>query len=280
MSGRKIGILLGDSANPFWRSKIEEYRRQAPACGFEVLFREGRDPRDPGMQAEALVGLYGEGCGALIVNPLTSDNLVPALQEAPVPVLDVGPKCDPGRVRGIPLYHPVPVVDFEAQGALAAEAVLAKRPLSGEGWAVLVAGFGGARQSEGRCRGALAVFRRAFPAERILTVHADFDGERARSALKGLSDRLDVRAVFCANDVMALGALEAFEERGAEPPPIGGVDAIPEALEAVGQGRLAGTVGIDPGVVVRGVFTAVSDVLDGRVPRAEALVRPVPHRGC
>ena len=116
------------------------------------------------------------------------------------------------------------------------------------------AGFCGARQSDGRCHGALRTFRRVFPAERILTVHADFDRGSARSALRALADRLDVRAVFCANDLMALGALEAFEERGMKPPPIGGVDAIPEAREAVLQGRLAGTAGIAADAVVRGVY--------------------------
>ena len=279
--GRTIAVLLADTANPFWRSKVEAYRRQAPDWGFEVVFREGDDPRDPKAQAETLLTLYREGCEAVILNPLTSDNLVPALRDAPVPVLDVGPKCDPTLVRDIARYHPVWVANFEEQGALAAEAVLSQSPSPREGWAILIAGFPGARQSEGRCRGALSVFRRAFPEARILTVHADFDRKRARSALRELSGRLDIHAVFCANDLMALGALEAFEERGVTPPPIGGVDAIPEALEALRQGRLAGTVGIDPEAVVRGVYQTLSEVLAGRILcglRPEPFVRPVLYR--
>ena len=242
------------------------------------MFREGRDPRDPERQAEALRAMYGEGCDALILNPLTPDNLVLALGDAPAPILDVGPKCDPVLVRDIARYHPIRVADFEEQGVLAAEAVLSGLSSPGEGWAILIAGFCGARQSDGRCRGALRTLRRVFPAERILTVHADFDRGSARSALRALAGRLDVRAVFCANDLMALGALEAFEERGVKPPPIGGVDAIPEAREAVREGRLAGTVGIAADEVVRGVYEAVSEVLKGRVPRAEPLVRSVPYR--
>ena len=275
---RRIGILLGDTANPFWRSKAEAYRRQAPEWGFEVAFREGKDARDPGMQAEALLRMYDEGHDALIVNPLNSDNLAPAIRRSPVPLLDVGPKCDPSLVRDCLRYHPVRVADFREQGALSAESVLAMLTSPGEGWAVVVAGFCGARQSEGRCRGALDVFRRVFPLDRIVTVYADFDRTRARAALRSLTERLDVRAVFCANDVMALGALAAFEERSVGRPPIGGVDAIPEALEAVRDGRLAGTVGIPEEAVVQGVYEAVSDVLAGRAPRAEPLVRSVLYR--
>ena len=84
--------------------------------------------------------------------------------------------------------------------------------------------------------------------------------------------------MFCANDLMALGALEAFEERGMKPPPIGGVDAIPEAREAVREGRLAGTVGITADKVIQNVYEAISEVLKGRVPRAAPLVRSVPYR--
>ena len=129
----KVGILLADSANPFWRSKVEEYLRQAPDWGFEIVFREGRDPRDPERQAEALRAMYGEGCDALVLNPLTSDNLVPALGDAPAPILDVGPKCDPVLVRDIARYHPIRVSDFEEQGVLAAEAVLSGLSSPGEG---------------------------------------------------------------------------------------------------------------------------------------------------
>ena len=43
----KVGILLADSANPFWRNKVEEYLRQAPDWGFEIVFREGREHRYP-----------------------------------------------------------------------------------------------------------------------------------------------------------------------------------------------------------------------------------------
>lgn len=275
---RRIGILLGDTANPFWKSKAEAYRRQAPEWGFEVAFREGKDARDPGMQGEALLRMYDEGYDALIVNPLTSDNLVPAIRSSPVPLLDVGPKCEPSLVLDCPRYHPVGVTDFEEQGSLSAGAVLAKLTSPGEGWAVIVAGFCGARQSEGRCRGALDAFRRGFSADRIVTLYADFDRTRAEAALRSLTERLDILAVFCANDVMALGALEAFEKRGVGLPPIGGVDAIPEALEAVRDGRLAGTVGISEEAVVRGVYEAVSEVLVGRVPSTEPLVRSVLYR--
>ncbi|MEM5780232.1 MAG: substrate-binding domain-containing protein, partial [Lawsonibacter sp.] len=48
--------------------------------------------------------------------------------------------------------------------------------------------------------------------------------------------------VFANNDDMALGAIDAFHEKGAELPLVVGVDATAPALEAVKSGELYGTV--------------------------------------
>ena len=272
---RHIGILLCDTANPFWRSKKDAYREQAAESGFQVHFHEAADSLSPKMQADLLKQLYSAGYDAVIVNPLTSDNLLEAIQAAPFPVLDVGPKCDPARAKEILNYHPLWVTDFVLQGSMAASALVEGLSPSPEGMALIVAGIDGARQSVGRCRGAADVFRRLFPTERILCIHADFERGRARAALLALAGRIDLAAVFCANDLMAMGAVEAFEELGLTLPPIGGVDAIDEALAALRAGRLAATVGISEPEVVRGVDRARADVLAGRQLPDRPLVQSV-----
>lgn len=54
-----------------------------------------------------------------------------------------------------------------------------------------------------------------------------------------------IEVVFCNNDTMALGAMEAIEEAGRvvnEDIFLVGIDALPEALEALMEGRITGTV--------------------------------------
>ena len=55
-----------------------------------------------------------------------------------------------------------------------------------------------------------------------------------------------IKAVWAANDDMALGALEALRAAGlAGKVPVVGVDGIPEAVEAVGKGEMRATVSSD-----------------------------------
>ena len=62
---------------------------------------------------------------------------------------------------------------------------------------------------------------------------------------KGIKDGLDPEAIICNNDAMALGAIDAVEQAGLKPGEdvyIVGVDALPEAIEMVQEGKLLGTV--------------------------------------
>ncbi len=54
-------------------------------------------------------------------------------------------------------------------------------------------------------------------------------------------------AVWCANDSMAMGSLEALRAKGlAGKVPVAGADAIPEMLEAIKKGEAVATASTDP----------------------------------
>lgn len=55
----------------------------------------------------------------------------------------------------------------------------------------------------------------------------------------------DIEVVFCNNDAMALGAITALKDAKIEKnkrPLVVGIDGIPEAIEAIGEGNMEGTV--------------------------------------
>lgn len=274
---KKIGILLADTNNPFWHEKIAEYRRLAPAFGFNIALRSAKDPNDPQEQCNELLQMAEENYDALIVNPLTGDNLLTAISNLPFPVFDIGPKCYPEKTSGIGNYFPVPVTDFEEQGFLAGEALVSELNSTGEGWALIIGGFREARQSSLRCRGAFKAFRTAFAQERIITVYADFNSEHAFRVIEELAPKLDLRAVFCANDLMALGAARALRTTCCvdRKVPVGGVDAIPEALEALEDARLFCTVRLPHEAVVNGVYHVISDWFEGIPPSKNPLTSSV-----
>jgi len=117
--------------------------------------------------------------------------------------------------------------------------------LGGRGNIVILEGTAGSVTSKAR----LAGFRQAvqqFPNVHVLAVHAgEYQHDPARSVMEqwlGMFPRID--GILCANDVMALGAIEAMQAAGRMVPLVG-VNALPEAIVALKQGTLLATVDFD-----------------------------------
>lgn len=67
--------------------------------------------------------------------------------------------------------------------------------------------------------------------------------ETTRTLLTQYGD--EVGGVWAANDDMALGAVQALEAAGVEGVAVAGIDAVPEALEAIAAGTMTATVSSD-----------------------------------
>ena len=86
----------------------------------------------------------------------------------------------------------------------------------------------------------------------------------------GLAGKGKPDVIVCANDDMALGAMEAAKARGFNDIKIYGFDALPEALKAVKDGGMQATIEQFPGEQSREAMrVAVAFARDGKKP-AEA----------
>ena len=76
----------------------------------------------------------------------------------------------------------------------------------------------------------------------------------------------DIEVIFCGNDAMALGALEAVTEGGrtvGQDVYLIGIGGNADALSAISQGKLTGTVAADTQAKTERVFAAVKTLLEG-----------------
>jgi ABC-type sugar transport system substrate-binding protein len=119
-----------------------------------------------------------------------------------------------------------------------------------------------------------AIKRRKGQATLHQVVSADWDLGLARKRCRVLHRRHpQAKVIWTASDPMAMGAMKAIQDRGLKPGHdviIGGVDATPEAMDMIEEGRLFATVG---GHVMDGGWATVllNDYLRGielnRIPR-------------
>ncbi len=77
------------------------------------------------------------------------------------------------------------------------------------------------------------------------SVRGDYQRDIASNAMVSLlAAVVEFDGVIAANDTMALGALDVLQKRGLHRPVVG-INAIPEAVEAIRQGRMLATVDFD-----------------------------------
>jgi ribose transport system substrate-binding protein len=119
------------------------------------------------------------------------------------------------------------------------------RKLDGHGDIVILEGTPASATSRERLNG----FHAALAEHPGVTVCASLPGEYqrdvARDAFARAGERVKgVDAVLCANDVMALGVLDALMD-SARRPLVVGVNAIPEAITAIAAGHMLATANFD-----------------------------------
>ncbi len=217
-----------------------------------------------------------KGVNAIVISPLDVNALSPAVQEAvsaKVPVVTIDRRIN--GVQGILAHVGADnVKGGEAQG----EAILAAFP---NGARVFhLQGQPGAGPAIDRNKGLHAVLdQHKDKFQFVFQQTANFARDQAlsvtESGLAGLPQPPDV--IVCANDDMALGALEAVRARNLTGIKIYGFDALPEALARIKDGSLAGTVEQFPGEQSRiAMDIAVAFARDGKQPEKKlVLLTPI-----
>jgi len=148
--------------------------------------------------------------------------------------------------------------DNEFMGAAVTQALI--DAIGGEGKIVMTQGALGHTGAQGRARGFHSVVEN-FPGIEVLDEQpADWDVTKASRIWDSLlTKHPQIDAAFFHNDDMALAAHNVMQARGRTDILIGGVDAMPPAVEAVLDGRMYATVRnpscrIHGGALMAGVF--------------------------
>jgi ribose transport system substrate-binding protein len=155
--------------------------------------------------------------------------------------------------------------------------------IGGEGKIIMTQGALGHTGAQGRARGFESVVKK-FPKVEVLdTQPADWDVTKVARIWESLLTKFPkIDAAFFHNDDMALAAYNVMKAHNRTDIKLGGVDAMPPAIEAVLDGRMLATVRnpscrIHGGSVVAGVAAVVGGEKTGKggVPKSVVTDGPV-----
>jgi ribose transport system substrate-binding protein len=185
--------------------------------------------------------------------------------DAGIPVIDMDTLIAPLDEINV---HTFLAPDNEFMGASVTQALV--DAIGGQGTMIMTQGALGHTGAQGRARGFESVVGK-FPGIEVLdTEPADWDVTKVARIWDSLLTRYpDISAAFFHNDDMALAAHNVMQARGRTGILIGGVDAMPPAIEAVVDGRMYATVRnpssrIHGGAIMAGVAAVVGGETSGQ----------------
>ena len=236
-SGNVIGFSVSTLNNPFFVTLTEGAKKAASEKNVELVVVDAGD--DAAKQTSDIEDLVSRNVGVLIVNPVDSDAVAPAVKSA----MSQGIKViavDRG-VNGVDVDCQI-ASDNVAGARMATEYLM---ELVGEGAKVAeLQGVPGASVTIDRGEGFHQVADKSLQVAASQT--ANFNRAEGMTVMENIlqSDGA-IKGVFAHNDEMALGAVEAVAASGKDIK-IVGFDATDDAQKAVKDGKMAATVAQKP----------------------------------
>lgn len=236
-SGNVIGFSVSTLNNPFFVTLTEGARKAATENNVELVVVDAGD--DAAKQTSDIEDLVSRNVGVLIVNPVDSDAVAPAVKSA----MSQG-------IKVIAVDRGVNWVDVDCQ--IASDNVAGARmateylmELVGEGAKVAeLQGVPGASATIDRGAGFHQVADQSLQVAASQT--ANFNRAEGMTVMENiLQSDGTIKGVFAHNDEMALGAVEAVAASGKDIK-IVGFDATDDAQKAVKDGKMAATVAQKP----------------------------------
>lgn len=242
-----IGLAVSTLNNPFFVTLSEGAQAEAEKQGVKLIVVDAGD--DAAKQTNDIDDLISKNISVLIVNPVDSDAVAPAVKDAVAAGIKV---VSVDRVvNGVDVDCAI-ASDNVAGAQMATEYLVS---LVGEGAKVAeLEGVSGASATIDRGEGFHMVADEKLDVVSKQT--ANFNRSEGMTVMENmLQANPDIQGVFAHNDEMALGAVEAIAGKDIV---VVGFDATDDAMTAVAEGKMAATVAQKPDLMgATAVDTAV-----------------------
>lgn len=265
----RYAVILKTQASDFWVKMKKGIEEKADELGIVVDIYAAQSEQDLEGQLDILTSCIDKGYDGIAVAPLSSTNLISGVvlaTEAGIPVVNIDEKLDVdelakqgGAVVG---FVTTDNIEVGRKGA----AFIAENVEVGSKVAI-IEGLAENQSGIDRTQGATEVFVEAG-LNVCASAPADWDRQKAMEAAAAIIEQTpDLKAIYCCNDTMALGALQAVINADMQGEIlVVGTDGDTEAIESVNAGGLTATVAQDPaGVGVKSLELLIQAVQNGNI---------------
>ena len=270
--GARIGLSVSTLNNPFFVTLRDGAQSAADEAGAELIVSDAQN--DTAQQQDDIQNFVTQQVNVILVNPVDSDAVVPAIEaanQANIPVIALDRGASGGELA-------TTIASDNVQGGnLAGEELIR---LVGSGSVAQLEGTPGADPARDRGQGFQDAIDAQSAVEVVASQSANFDrAEGLNVAENILQANPDIAGIFAQNDEMALGAVQALGGSAGDDVKVVGFDAIEDALSAIQDGTINATVAQQPAEIGSlGVENAISVIngesVEENIPVEVQLVTP------
>ena len=249
-----VGVCIYQFADNFmtlYRTDLEEYLKD---MGYAVTIVDGKN--DQNTQTEQINTFLQQGVDVLVINPVqttSAQTIVDTIKPSETPIVFINREPDKSVLDSYAGKCCYVGADARQSGTYQGELILeteTQGDINGDGKITYIMCKGDPENIDAQYRTEYSIKALTDAGKEVECLYEYLDNWDQTTAQQDVANALaqygeKIEVVFCNNDAMALGALQAIEAAGRkvnEDIYLVGVDALTEAVQNVIDGKQTGTV--------------------------------------
>jgi ribose transport system substrate-binding protein len=257
---QKIAVVVSTLNNPWFVVLANTARDRAIELGYDATIFDSQN--DTAKEASHFENLIAGGYKAVLFNPTDANGSIANVEKA--------------KAAGIPVF----CIDREINSTNAATAQMLSDSYSGcvalgqyfvktvgkEGEYAELLGIVGDNNTWNRSKGFHSVVDRYPGLKMVAQQSADFDRAKGLEVFESILQKTpNVKAVFCGNDAMAMGAYQALVSVGkADKVKVFGFDGADDVVKLIAEGKIAATGMQFPKTMARNAAEFADEYIKGK----------------
>jgi len=271
----KIALVMKTLTNPFFIAMEKGGRKAEKEFGVKLIVKTGAMETSIEQQIGIVEELISMKVDAIVIAPGSSTELVSVLkkaQDANIKIVNIDNRLDVDLSQKIGLLN-VPFISVKNdEGAYLSAKYIAdmiQNPVN----AAILEGIRTADNAQQRKNGAYKAFSENANIKIVASETANWKIDEAYSVATNMfATHPDIKAIFCANDMMALGVLQYLKDSKKNDVLVAGFDNLDDAKAVLRDGTMAVTIDQQPEVQgYLGIKYAV-ELINGRSVAPETYV--------
>lgn len=274
--GKKtIALVMKTLTNPFFIEMEKGARQAENELGINLIVKTGAKETSIDQQIAIVEELINSKVDAIVIAPGSSTDLIPVLKkahDAKIQIVNIDNRLDSTFLKKMELTD-IPFISVNNEDGAYKSAKYISDKITKPTKVAILEGIRGADNAEQRKNGALRAFQENTNIQIIASETANWKIDEALNVTSAIfAKNSDIGAIFCANDMMALGAIQYLNKSNRNDVLVAGFDDLEEVERAISQGKMQVTINQQADIQgYTGVKYAV-EMLNGKKQLPETII--------